>query len=364
MKNTIFCFLLSLVCSVCFAQSSFSLYLMNGDVKMKESFYDMALSYYRKALSEATTPEDVSTAEQRIRECKRAMTPPGETRSTSKTKRIFTDQYLETGEIYDKLSDEGPSSSKEEDYPLSLYQIEVFRNSLIIVSHVDQEDLQELDDLPAGTVLPLVEETESYRRFSSGKEGEHFIVLKEVMSNSYGRYRIIFREQNNQFYILYPTALIKSMINTTGTGESEARPTEENASEVSGEVYPVRFTDAWVLNLDEEGERIGDSRTAPLRAKDIYRLMIRFRYSCPDSFKDKLRFDFKLLDPSGALVLFSGRGTKTGYSATEELETIPGGGIFNIVVKAGSPGSFRKGTYTLSLWCNNIEYYSVVIELE
>ncbi len=382
MKKVLFSLLLFLVCAAAYAQSPFNTHLLNGDVKMKELFYEMALSYYKKAKSEATSPAEVAIAEQRIRDCERAMMPVEASPSSgsSKSKMLFSDQYLETGDIYDETKQDIKPSPDEEDYPLSLYHIEVYPEALVIVRHEDPTSSRIIEALPAGTVLPLVEETDNYRRYASGTEGENFIVLKEIQGNSYGQYRIIYREQNHQYYVLYPMALVKKSMNESqsssgkasakGKKSSKEQKTEKTPTETTDshpdtvKVLSITFTDNWMLNFDEDGERIGDSRTAPLKAKEICWLMFRFRYTCPYSYKENIRFDFKLIDPSGNLVVFPGRGTKTGYTASELLETIPGGGIFNLVLGADKPGSFHKGQYKLSLWNGNVECFAVIIELE
>ena len=299
--------------------------------------------------------------------------------TSSKSKKLlFSDQYLETGDIYDESIKGTKSSPDEEDYPLSLYHIEVYRDALVIISHADPSTSQEVDAVPAGTVLPLVEETNKYRRFASDKDGENFIVFKEIHGNAYGRYRIIYREQNGQYYVLYPMALVKKMMNPsqaekasaaakkekTENKTEKARAAEKESQPDTVKVLPIHFTENWILNFDENGERIGDSRTAPIKAREAQWLMFRFRYTCPYSYKEILRFDFKLVDPSGNLTVFPGKGTRSGYSASETLDTIPGGGIFNITVGADTPGSFQKGRYKLSLYNDNVEYYTVFIELE
>lgn len=371
MKKAIFCFLLLLIGFVSLAQTAYSNYLLNGDIKMKEHFYEMALSYYRKALSEASSPEEVTVAEQKIRDCNRMMASVKEHEmiTSSNTKLLFSDQYLETGDFVDEDTKEIRQISDEEDYPLSLYRIEVYRDALVIVSHEDEQTSTERKDIPAGTVLPLVEETSNYRRFSSGEDGENFIVFKKVRGNSYGQYRLIFREQDEQYYVLYPMAYVKKRMNIPLAEKSQS--TEKGGKEKQGEnqvepiiTHPITFTESWVLNLDGNGELIGDSRIVPLHAREVCWLMFRLRYSCPDSFKESLRFDFKLTDSSGNLILCSGQGAQAEYSSSKVLDSIPGGGIFNIALGEDKPGSFQKGKYTLSLWCDKVKYYSVVIVLE
>ena len=376
MKKALFSFLLLLVCATVFAQSSFNTDLLNGDVKMKELFYETALSYYKKARAEATTPAEAALAEQRIKECERAMMPVETTPSprSSRPRLLFSDQYLETGDIYDEKTQNVKSSPGEEEYPLSLYHIEVYREALVIIRHEDPMTSQEIESLPAGTVLPLVEETDKYRLFSSGKEGESFFVFKEIHGNSYGRYRIIYREQNHQYFVLYPMALVKKRMSESpsasnkesakGSAKEKKSDPEPKSQPDTVKVHPISFTDSWMLNFDENGERIGDSRTAPLNAREVRWLMFRFRYTCPYSFAENIRFDFKLIDPSGNLVDFPGKGTKTGYSASEVLKTIPGGGIFNLVLGSDTPGLYQKGRYKLSVWSDNVEYFAVTVELE
>lgn len=379
MKKALFSFFLVLVCSASFAQSLFNTHLLNGDIKMQESFYEMALSYYKMAKAAASTPAEAAQADQKIRACERAMMPVAEPApaASSKRKLLFSDQYLETGDIYDEAKQDVKPSPDETDYPLSLYHLEVYRDALVILSHEDPETSREVESVPAGTVLPLVEETQKYRRYASDKEGENFVVFKEIRGNSYGRYRIIYREQNHQYYVLYPMALVKKRMNEGQSSSAvgapakakkenteQSRAAKEESRPDSVKVHPITFTDNWLLNMDENGERIGDSRTEPLKAREICWLMFRFRYSCPYSFNETIQFDFKLIDPLGNLVVFPGKGTKTGYTASQVLETIPGGGIFNIVLGADTPGAFQKGRYKLSLWNDNVEYYAVVIELE
>lgn len=369
MKKALICFLLSLAFAVSLAQTAFSNHLLNGDIKMKEHFYEMALLYYQKAISVATSPDEVAEAEHRIQQCRIAMTPvqSDEVVASSNPGILFSDQYLETGDYIDQSTREIKQVSDETAYPLSLYKIEVRRDALVIISHEDQQTSQPREDVPAGTILPLVEETDNYRHFSSEKDGENFIVFKRVRGNSYGQYRFIYRELNGEYYVLYPMAYVKNRINNASEETSKNSRKEKADQEVnkadSVKVYPIVFTESWFLNLTGEGERIGDSRTAPLRARDVCWLMFRIRYSCPDSFMEPLRFDLKVMDSSGKLIVCSGQ-TTNGYSSSKVLETIPGGGIFNIAIGKDEPGSFHKGKYTLSLWCENVEYYSAVIELE
>ena len=315
MKKALICFLLSLAFAVSLAQTAFSNHLLNGDIKMKEHFYEMALLYYQKAISVATSPDEVAEAEHRIQQCRIAMTPvqSDEVVASSNPGILFSDQYLETGDYIDQST------------------------------------------------------REINRHFSSEKDGENFIVFKRVRGNSYGQYRFIYRELNGEYYVLYPMAYVKNRINNASEETSKNSRKEKADQEVnkadSVKVYPIVFTESWFLNLTGEGERIGDSRTAPLRARDVCWLMFRIRYSCPDSFMEPLRFDLKVMDSSGKLIVCSGQ-TTNGYSSSKVLETIPGGGIFNIAIGKDEPGSFHKGKYTLSLWCENVEYYSAVIELE
>lgn len=370
MKKVLFCFLLILSCAVSIAQTSYKQNLLNGDVKMQEHLYDMALTYYQKAKAEASTPAEASAVEQRIRACERAMAPVEEEEPvvvSSKSKKLFSDQYLETGDIYDASIKNLTPSLNESDYPLSLYQIDVYRDKLVIVSHADSKTHEEVESLPAGTILPLVEETAEYRHYASGEDGESLVVFKKTRVNAFGRYRMIFREQDGQYFILFPMALVKKQMTTAPAkkAKEEAEPKkEEPAQAESAPILPITFTDHWILHFDEHGERIGDSRTAPIKARDAQWLMFRFRYTCPYSFKEAHRFDMKLVDPSGEPVVFDGKGAKTGYSASELLETIPGGGIFNIVVGSDTPGSFTKGEYRLSLYHGNNEYITVTFVLE
>lgn len=333
---------------------------------MKEHFYEMALSYYNKALSTASTADEAAKAEQKIRECKRAMMPPEEDRvvKSAKNKLLYSDQFLETGEIYDDISEQIVPYPDEDEYPLSVYRIEVYQNALLIISHEDEASSQEMDALPAGTLIPLEYETDTYRYYSSGNEGENFLIFKKNKGPVPGQNPNIFRVQDERYYVLFPSATVKQKMSKSQSRESEKAEKIESDPPQPVEKQPVVFTDNWQLNLDKEGEQIGDSRKENLKAREVCWLLFRFRYTCPETFTESLCFDFKLLDPSGKLLIFPGEGTKTGYSSSSVLNAVAGGGIFNIGVGRDKPGYFEKGKYTLSLWCDNLEYYSVVIELD
>ena len=262
MKKVLFCLLLILVCAVSLAQTSYKQNLLNGDIKMQEHFYEMALSYYQKAKEEASTPAEASTAEQRIRECERALNPaPEETvivsSRSAKSKKLFTDQYLETGDIYDASIQDRTPSLDESDYPLSLYHIEVYRDMLVILRHADFRTSEEVEELPSGTVLPLVKETAEYRQYASGEDGESFFVFKKPHVNSFGKFRMIYRQLDDKLYILYPMALVKKQMAAPPAAKEkeETQPKKEEKAEAAP-ILPITFTDHWILHFDEHGERI------------------------------------------------------------------------------------------------------------
>ena len=92
-------------------------------------------------------------------------------------------------------------------------------------------------------------------------------------------------------------------------------------------------------------------------------MTLRMRYYCPENFENSVRFDIKVVDPSGNLVIVPGKGTTQGFTTYFVLETIPGGGIFTVAIGDDNPGFFVSGKYSIGLWNGGINYYSTVIEL-
>lgn len=367
MKKIVTTLVFVLFCTLCLAQSQFKSYLINGDVKMKEQFYEMAISYYNKAKSVATTEEELALAEKRIAECYNLLNPKEEEQETlkPKSKILFTDQYLESGDLYSMSKKEVIPS--EEGSEMTLYKLEVHPDCLVVVSHTDDESEMPIDFIPSGTVIPLAAENSEYRRFSSDKAGEEFIVYKKVLKNEFGNYHVVLRKESGNYLKLYSTAELRQLINEIQNPPSESVSKDKTQTQTQTDkpvkILPITFTEGWYLNLDEDGFRLADSRSEQIWAKDVRWLTIRLRYTCPDNYDNPARFDVKIIDPKGKLMGIPGKGVEKGFSTYEMLETIPAGGIFNIAIGSDNPGSFISGKYIISIWYDNVQYYSLIVEL-
>ena len=356
MKRIIIFNILLSICIASAAQSSFKYYLMSGDVKMEEHFYEMALDYYCKARECASTNEQAELAKLREDACKKAIAREKES-SVKKTtnRRLLSDQYLETGDLYSIETGEIiPSETEDEFY---LYYIEVYQDYMIVARHINEDNQEEYQTTRK---LPRVDENADLIRYASGEEGEDFIVIKKKISNNYGKFQNILRIENDHAFILYASPLVKELFSSEKQEENNAAPKPSEPS-----VLPITFSESWVLNLDGDGIRLGDSRSNDvLYAKDICWLTARFRYKCPSNYDSIIRFDVKLISPDGHLITIDGRGRKKDYSTTAVLETIPGGGILSISIGNDLPGFFKKGKYVLSIWYNDIQYTSMIVDLQ
>jgi hypothetical protein len=208
--------------------------------------------------------------------------------------------------------------------------------------------------------LPRIDENADIIRYSSGEEGEDFIVIKQVQSNKYGKFRHILRIENDCAYILYASPFVKELFSE---GEQDINTPSPKTSKPL--LPTISFTECWVLNQDGDGLCLGDTRSNDvLFAKDICWLTVRFRYKCPSDYKEVIHFDVKLIDPDECIVPIDGEGRKKGYSTTIALETIPRGGILNVSIGNDEPGFFKKGKYVLSVWYNDTLYTSTSIDLQ
>ena len=367
MKKIVSTLLTVLLCAWCFAQSTFTSYIIKGDVKLKEKFYEMALNYYKQARAVASDGTETALAEKKIAECNRLMNPePAEPSKAdkaekAKSKILFTDQYLETGDEFSMAMNE--IIYAEEQGEISLYNIEVHQDYIVILSHADGETEEQLEDIPAGTKIPMVSETKEYRKYSSGDDGE-FIVFKKAQKNDFGSYHVVLRVDGKQYLKLYSTAEIRQIMKEIQAEEEKEAKEEKAAPEKTAELLPLNFTESWALNLDADGVRLGDTRSEALRAKDVRWLTVRVRYACPEDYAHKVRVDIKITDPSGNLITIPGKGVTKGFSTYEVLDTRPGGGIFTLAFGADDPGSFAPGEYAVSLWHDDVQYYSMIIELQ
>ena len=345
---------------------------------MKEHFYDMALSYYNKAKSVATSGTELALAQQKIDECLRLLNPdsadsgsaPSNQKTKSTSKILFTDQYLETGDRYSFEKQE--TISTDEDAEISLYKIEVHADCLVILSHEDTETEQELENVPAGLVIPLVSETKDVRRYASGKDGEQFIVYKKARNNQYGRYHVILRKEDSRYLKLYATAefrqMMKDVQDKKSDQENQKRESkkQQTRTEQQSPRLPIEFTEHWFLNLDADQNRLGDSRKGgnEMRANNICWLTLRARYTCPKGYERSIRVDIKVTSPSGKVLIIPREGASKGYSTYAVLDTISEGGIFNFAFGADDPGFFIPGRYIVELWIGGNLYRSCAVDLK
>ena len=376
MRNKVCTCLLVFLCSICLAQTPFNSYIMNGDVKMKEQFFEMALSYYNKAKAVASTGAESALAEEKIAECVRRMTPPepkeeSDTEGTlarPKSKILFTDQYLETGDRYS--FEKKAVVYSDEDAEISLYKLEVHPDCIVILSHEDQETAQELEQLPAGLIIPLRSETNEVRRYGSEKDEAQFIVNKKASKNDFGRYHVVLRKEGNHYLKLYSAAEFRQILQDRQekpkVAAGQVGEKIEPKAERPVESFPVTFTESWFLNLDADGTRLGDSRRndTELKANDIRWLMLRARYNCPLGYNHSVRIDIKITKPDGKLLTIPGEGVFKGFSTYTVLETLSGGGIFNFAFGADNPGFFTPGRYSVDLWIGGSCNYSCEVDLK
>lgn len=370
MRKILVCLVLCLTAAVCYAQSTFETNIFNGDVKMTEHFYDMALNYYHKALQAASTGEEKRIAEEKIATCRLAIDPPVEvTAPTAKAPKVlYSDQFLETGDFLLEYDEVMPG---EDDYCYSMFRLEIFRDHINIQEHIDEDGNDYLTDC----VLPFVEEDDSYRYYVSEEAEAIFVISKHMKTNSYGKYYEVYRLSGGKMLILYSTPQLKAIAKKNYSGKSASFSSlvekimnnhEEEPEETvqrEREELPISFNEYWYLNLGADQVSLGDSRSENLEANGICWLTVRFRYSCPSNYKAAKRFDVKIFDPTGKLLVISGDDVKKGYSTSEVLEAIPGGGIFSVSFGSDTPGSFIKGKYIVELWYDGLQYQAAVINL-
>lgn len=358
---------LSLLCTIAIAQNTFSNYILNGDVKMAEEMYSMALQYYYKARSIATAKE-LPVVEARIRKCNEAIEvknnpQKGATKaSASSAKLLFSDQYLEPGDI---IARDGTLVPSESDSDMSFITIEVYTNRIVVLNHVDYDTEEELSDLPKGTVLTLEKETKEYRQYVSQDRKERFMISKEISSNRFGRYRQARHLVGDTCYVLFSSSELKQILEDSDKETDSPEEETDSPEEVQRASCPVVFTKSWVLNMDENGERFGDDRSEPILAKDVLYLVFRMRYDCPEDLEEDIVFDMKVYEPDGTLIVLGEEGKiKKGYSSQESLTTLPGGGIMNFSFGSNEKGNFSKGKYTVEVWYNGERCYSASTTLK
>ena len=384
MKHFFISIVCALICAVSFAQSSFNTNIMNGDIKMREHFYEMALTYYKNARSVAANGEETAIADRKIADCVRVIDELKEAQQVkaTKSKILFSDQYLESGDVYVgsiESYDRSAVKDSDEAAPLSLYIMDVYNDHIRILSHEDSDTATELEDIPAGSIIKLTKETSKYRRYTSEDGSEDFIIYKNYSSNEFGRYHIALRKDGDRYLRLYSWAEIHQIMKESGM-ESGAKMIKEEGRSfetdsmnnggadspklASREILPISFVDSWALNLDSNNKRLGDTRSEPLVASDVRWLTLRLKYTCPDDYDNHVRFDIRVETPSCKVMKINGKGVSKGFSTYEILETIPGGGIFSIALGSDEPGTFESGRYVIGLWHDDVQYYSLVIVLQ
>ena len=383
MRRLLITMIFALLCALCLAQSPFNTNIMNGDIKMKERFYEMAMTYYKKARSLASNGEEITVADRKIAECKRIIDEINAANAAKnvKSRLLFSEQYLDSGDIYSGSIDSynnGAIVHSDEDAPLSLFVVEVYDDHIRILSHEDDSS-KELGDIPAGTEIKLIKETSKYRLFASDEAGEEFLVYKRAHNNEFGRFHVALRKVGKNYIRLYSLAEVRKVMQASESDsfKSEDDKNRENSEQDKGatstsvesentskEILPISFLDYWALNLDSNNIRLGDSRSEPLKADDVRWLTLRIRYSCPENYDNPIRFDVRVETPSGQVMKINGKGVAKGYSTYEVLETIPGGGIFSFAIGSDEPGTFKRGKYVIGIWHDDIQYYSFIVELQ
>ena len=366
MRKFIIAILVSLLYLTAAAQSTFDNNILQGDVKMKEQLYEMALNYYKKAEASATTAKETILVRQKISACTAAIDaskpkpekkqqPSRQTASSTSSNILFSDQYLETGDLIDSL---GNLVESDADAVMSLYTFDVYRDRLVVRNHSNWETSDEMTAIPSGSVLKLAEETSEYRRYSSAVTDDSFVIFKAVQSNESGKFRTAFHISGDARYILLSSAEVKDCLE-----ESDDEPLNESGTE-SPASLPIKFTEHWCLNVDEDNVRLGDTRSEPIRARDACFLVLRVKYSCPDDYVQTVAFDVRITDPDGNIIKLEDTEAKKGYTMVETLETNPGGGIFNVIFGSTQPGDFEKGKYTYEIGNGGQLYYKAVIILQ
>ena len=365
--------------TTCLAQKDFNSYILNGDVKMKEGFYEMAMNLYQKAKEAANNLDEIGVVNDRMNRCNEAMNPQVEILAKAMERCLYRDQFLETGEV---LSDDGFSAAQD-GFPLTVYTIEIYNSYIVLVRHSDLETELDIRDIPSGTMLPVVEEDDEYKCYSSGKYGECFVISKKSHQTTFGLDKEVYHVVGDKWYLLYSSARLRDSISSQSKPEEiddiapaqvpAPAPTAETpgagvssspASHSEVEIIPVSFTESWALNVDSDGNRLGDSRSESLDAASLRWLLLRVRYSCPDDDAEDISYDIRIIDPSGKILIFSGSSVKDGFSMSQTLTTIPGGAILNIAFGQDEPGSFVCGKYIVEIWYKGTKCYSATIRLE
>lgn len=182
-----------------FAQTSqYTLYMMKGNVKMKEKLYEDAILLYQmaKASKDAPIPnkadEMISEAKKKIAERDapkpedkpvqnqpktNGPTPPKPPVSSSSSSSLIVDaRYQESGLALEEKGTEWRMMEETISTP-SDYHLKIYNDKMEIVGHTNL-DGSAVSTCLEGTILPLVRETSDYKVYSSGIEGEMFMLSK------------------------------------------------------------------------------------------------------------------------------------------------------------------------------------------
>ena len=204
MKRILVCLTLTFCFGLCFSQSSFNSAIINGDVKMTERFYDMALSYYMVALEQSTTSEEALLAQNKITECKNKIEEIIRKNSSDavlkEAKVWFNDRYVETGEY--KVGGSPDIYMIEGDYSLVLFNLAVYDKCLVILSTSktgsEVDNTHEWDE----AVIPFYQETKKYMRYRSEDGKLDFVIYKKADKNQYGTYHEAYRIEDDKYFLL------------------------------------------------------------------------------------------------------------------------------------------------------------------
>ena len=363
MKHLLSTLALLLTLSTCLAFAQQLPDEMKGDVKMEEGMYEMALSYYNKAKNAATSSAQFASIEKKIAACQEKIK---ETEAAQQEEQIINTEKLVSGR-YEESGSEYLFQTNEVrphigQYQKSTYDLVVYKERLMILGHVDKKTGTEMDFIPAGTDLLQREDCALYYSYKSQDDSICFIVFKAVHKNAYGEYRVILRKEGERYLKLdsMPEVKLKAQQAIAQRKRAEA----EAKAKAEAEALPVIISDHWMLNIDADGKKLGDSRKGyVLYASELRWLALRLQYICPDDFEKILSFDIKIFGPNGKLMNISGSKPKKGYSTVESIKTVPGGGIFTVAIGGDKPGALKKGVYKFEIWHDGARYYIAEVEL-
>ena len=350
MKRLISIVVLFIAFFTCFAQQYSN--ELKGDVKMKEGMYEAALTYYMKARQEATSVEDATKLNEKIAECQRIVRRNAYNDEISSSSKITAGRYEESG--MESLFPSSELKAPSEPVQASVYDLVVYEGRMLIIGHEDKKTEEALDFIPAGLDLPLYEESELYYSYRA-KEDEDicFIVFKDKVNNAYGEYHIILRKDGDRYLKLDSVPEIK---------EKQKKANLQKKKVEAPKYLPIKFTEHWFLNLDANNQKLGDSRQLEeISAAKVCWLVLRFRYTCPEDYNEIISFDIKIIGPNKKVMPVS--EGKKGYSTSERMQAVPGGGIFSIAFGDDAPGRLKKGNYIIEIWHKNAKYYTAEITL-